>query len=105
MNTPDLYAAWLAAGNRLQPIVGWIVGHWWLLPTLAAVAFAAWSIRRSLRDASRRVDDILTDRAEPAEPGRDVRLYLDCVAIYDDCDELDRLRAVVDQHRKENPQP
>ena len=99
----DLYAAWLTAGNRLQPVVGWAVAHWWLIPTLTAVAFAAWAIRPCLRDASRHVDDILADRPEAPQPGRDVRLYLDCVAIYDDCNELDRLREAIDQHRKENP--
>lgn len=41
-------------------------------------------------------------RPEPGQPGRDVGLYLDCVAVYGDCDDLDRLRAI-DQHRKETP--
>jgi hypothetical protein len=26
--TPDLYGAWLTAGNNLQPYIGWAVGHW-----------------------------------------------------------------------------
>ena len=103
MTTPDLYGAWLTAGNNLQGVGAWIVAHWWLIPVLAAAAFAAWAVTPCLRDASRKVDDILADRPEPAEPGRDVRLYLDCVAIYDDCDELDRLRDAINQYRKENP--
>jgi hypothetical protein len=99
----DLYAAWLTAGDRLQPVGAWIVGNWpWLAPVAAAAVFAAWAIRRCLRDASDRVTAILADlddRPELPQPGNDVGLYLDCVAIYDDCADLDRLRDAIDQHR------
>lgn len=60
--TPDLYGAWLTAGDRLQPIGAWLAGNWgWLVPAVAAAAFAAWTIRRSLRQASKKVDRILAD--------------------------------------------
>ena len=61
MNTPDLYGAWLTAGDNLQPIVGWIGAHWWLIPVLAAAAFAAWAIGRELRDANRKIDAALAE--------------------------------------------
>ena len=100
----DVYAAWLTAGNNLQPIGAWIGGHWTGLVALAVAAAALWVVWWSIHDDTRRADR-REDRPEPGQPGSNVGLYLDCVAIYDDCDELDRLRAVVDQHRKENPQP
>lgn len=102
---PDLYGAWLTAGD-------WAATHWPYLATAAAVAATAWAVTRFIR---RGCDDYRTcnDRAaadrivaveprpEPAAPGKDDGLYLDCVAIYGDCEELDRLRHAIDQHRKE----
>lgn len=103
--TPDLYGAWLTAGD-------WAATHWPHLTAAAAVAAAAWAVTRFIR---RGHDDYRTsnDRAaaqcivdtqarpEPATPGNNTGLYLDCVAIYGDCEELDRLRHAIDQHRKE----
>lgn len=49
--SPDLYAAWLTAGNNLQPYGDWLAHNW---PNLAAAlglgAFGGWCIRRALRD-------------------------------------------------------
>lgn len=83
------------------------------LIVLAALAAATWTARglwRTLRaDDYRTRNDrrqaawmaVCEGRPEPAEPGTDIGLYLDCVAIYSDCDDLDRLRDAIDQHRKE----
>lgn len=81
--TPDLYGAWLTAGNRLQPVGAWLASNWgWLVSAVAAAAFAAWTIRRSLRQASRTVDQIL---AEPptreTTPGSDEDDLLTCLQI------------------------
>jgi hypothetical protein len=93
---PDLYGAWLTAGNNLQPVGAWIGANWiWLAAAALAAGFAWWALRRELRAANDQVTAILTN-----QPGTDVGLYLDCVAAYDDCDELDRLRDAIDQHRK-----
>jgi hypothetical protein len=101
---PDLYAAWLTAGNNLQPVGDWIGRNWiWLAAAVVAAGFAWWALRRELRAASEHVTAILTDQPEQQLPGIDAGLYLDCVAIYGDCDELDRLRDAIDQHRKEKP--
>lgn len=75
----------------------------------------AWQARRAFR--AWRHDDYRTrndrrqawlttsgsERPEPAAPGTDSALYLNCIAIYGDCQELDRLRDAIDQHRKEQP--
>lgn len=102
---PDLYGAWLTAGNNLQPVGAWIGGNWaWLGAAVVAAGFAWWALRRELRAAGDQVGAILADQPEPPEqqqPGTDTGLYLDCVAIYGDCDELDRLRDAIDQHRKD----
>lgn len=83
------------------------------LIVLAALVGATWTARglwRTLRaDDYRSSNDrkqaawmaVCGPRPEPAEPGVDVGLYLDCVAIYSDCDDLDRLRDTINQHRKE----
>lgn len=77
----DLYAAWLTAGNNLQPIGEWLAGGGaWLVPAIVAAVFAAWAIRQSLRDASKRVDAILAD-----QPGTDDQLLEQC---WDICPEL-----------------
>ena len=63
---PDLYAAWLTAGNNLQPVGEWIARNWWWIATTIAALFAAWAIRRALRDASRQIDAIHADFTQPA---------------------------------------
>ena len=88
----------------------WLADNW---PALAAFALAAavllvvcWALRgddyrtHNDRTAARRA--VCGPRPEPGQPGTDFGLYLDCVAVYGDCDDLDRLRAI-DQHRKEKP--
>jgi len=102
---PDLYGAWLTASNNLQPYGAWIARNW---PSLAAAVvlavFAAWCIKRAYRglsDANDRVTAILADQPELPQAGTDVGLYLDCVAVYGDCEDLDRLRDVINQHREE----
>lgn len=107
--TPDLYAAWLTAGNNLQPVGEWIGGSWTGLVALAVAAAALWVVWWSIHDDTRRADrnDRIAarraarfeERPEPAEPGSDIGLYLDCIAVFDDCEELDRLRDAIDQHR------
>jgi len=58
---PDLYGAWLTAGNGLQPVGAWIARN---LPNLAVAAvlavFAALTIR-ALRHATQRIDTALAD--------------------------------------------
>ncbi|MER8004815.1 hypothetical protein [Streptomyces sp. NPDC094149] len=45
--TPDLYAAWLAAGNNLQPYGAWIAAHWiWLVVAASATATIALQLRQ-----------------------------------------------------------
>ncbi len=46
MNTPDLYAAWLTAGDRLQPIGGWLANNWPNLAIAVSLAVVAWRILR-----------------------------------------------------------
>lgn len=47
MNTPDLYGAWLTAGNNLQPYIGWAVAHWiWLVVAASATATIALQLRQ-----------------------------------------------------------
>jgi hypothetical protein len=82
----DLYGAWLTAGNNLQPVGDWLIGHWiWLVAAVVAAGVAWWALRR----AGRQVDQILRD--ESTEPD------------YHEAG-LQRLRDAIDQHRKENPQ-
>jgi cbb3-type cytochrome oxidase subunit 3 len=100
---PDLYAAWLAAGNNLQPVGAWLGRNWaWLGAAVVAAGVAWWALRRELRAAGDQVATILADQPQQ-QPSTDAGLYLDCVAAYGDCDELDRLRDAIDQHRKEKP--
>ena len=57
----DVYAAWLTAGDRLQPVGAWIARNWWWIAAAVAGVFAAWAIRRALRQASQQVDAIHAD--------------------------------------------
>lgn len=60
--TPDLYGTWLTAGNNLQLIGDWLAAHWpGLTASAAALTFAAWAIRRALRDANQHVNTILAN--------------------------------------------
>jgi hypothetical protein len=84
---PDLYGAWLTASNNLQPVGAWLGRNWiGLGAAVVAAGFAWWALRRELRGASERVTVIL---ANQRQPGTDAGLYLDCVAIYGDCEDLD----------------
>ena len=50
----DLHAAWLTAGDNLQPIGHWLASNWPNLTIAAALAaFAWWSIRRGLHNPAR----------------------------------------------------
>ena len=102
----DLYAAWLTAGNNLQPVVDWTVGHWTGLVALAVAAAALWVVWWSIHDDTRRADrnDRIAaqqaarfeerpepaERPEPGEPGHDQQLLEQC---WDICPE----------YRKETP--
>lgn len=46
MNTPDLYAAWLTAGNNLQPVGTWIAHNWINLAIAISLAVTGWRIIR-----------------------------------------------------------
>lgn len=101
--SPEVRHAWLTAGD-------WVVANW---PNLAIAAgllvFAAWAIRRSiqaLRGADRIVADAILRTDPPAidtQPGTDSDLLLDAALAYYGPAGLDRLRAVINQHRKEKP--
>ncbi|MET9909754.1 hypothetical protein ABZZ74_23615 [Streptomyces sp. NPDC006476] len=63
--SPDVYAAFLTAGDRLQSYGAWIVRNW---PNLAAAivlaVFATWCIRRAchgLGNANQRIDAALAE--------------------------------------------
>lgn len=48
--TPDLYAAWLTAGDRLQPYGAWLATHWiWLVVAASAIATAVSTAHCHLR--------------------------------------------------------
>ena len=90
--TPDLHAAWLTAGNNLQPIGDWLTAHWVPLAILAALLVAAaWAIRKHIRggiDYRTRNDRTAAhritrteDRPEPGQPGHDNQLLRQCNQI------------------------
>lgn len=57
--TADLYAAWLTAGNNLQPIGAWLGGHWiWLVASASAAATAWWAVRRWIRHCPAAADNV-----------------------------------------------
>lgn len=88
---------------------------------VAAIILAIWGctycIHRGIAawrqpDYRTRNDRVAADRISRTQPtpeiqapGTDTSLYLDCIAIYGDCQDLDRLRNAINQHRKEKPQP
>jgi len=98
--TPDLYDAWHTAGD-------WVLTYWpWLAAAggvLAAVVAVACAVSGDYRSHNDRRAAWLTvcqaPRPEPAQPGTDPDLLLDCIAAYGNCDELNRL---LDDIRKEN---
>ncbi|MFJ4932363.1 hypothetical protein ACIP8U_00630 [Streptomyces pseudovenezuelae] len=100
--SPDVYAAFRTAG-------AWLAGHWTglgaagLAVTVLTVLVWAWWPRDDYRSRNDRRQAAWATarepRPEPAEPGTDIGLYPDCVAIYSDCEELDRLRDAINQHR------
>lgn len=117
---PDLYGAYRTADGHLGRLVDWYVlqiDAWGLAVVLAvqlAGLIALLCLVGSIGHLVGRMRDRCTarrDRAaawrqlctepptEQRQPGTDTGLYLDCVAIYDDCEELDRLRDAIDQHR------
>jgi len=77
---------------------------------VAGLAFTAWQIRRGEHADRNRRDRAMAHRytrfnptPERQQPGTDPALLLDCIAVYGDCDELNRLRNTLNQHRKEKP--
>lgn len=76
--------------------------------TLGAIA-CSWKIPRAWRgdDYQTRNDQAAAWRqlcgdppAEQQQPGTDHQLYLDCIAVYGDCDELQRLRDAINETRE-----
>jgi hypothetical protein len=105
--SPDVYGAWLTAGNNLQPAGAWLADWWPFLTGTAVLAVIGWAFLPTRSDYRSRNDISAAarvtgfqERPEPGQPGSNVGLYLDCVAIYSDCEELDRLRDAINQHRK-----
>lgn len=107
--TPDLYGAWLTAGDRLQPVGDWLAGNWPWLVVAASLIFTAWVWLDAVSDNCRtRTDRAAAGRVtrseprpEPGQPGTDSGLLLDCIAIYGDHAGLQRLRDAIDQTRRE----
>ncbi|WP_406418327.1 hypothetical protein [Streptomyces sp. NBC_01614] len=109
---PDLYDAWLTAGNTLQPAGDWLVANWvGLTGLIAGAVLAVWAIRRHIssgHDAHRTRDDRVMARRyaryrptlEQQQPGSDHQLYLDCIAVYGEHPGIDRL---LNDIRKEKP--
>lgn len=100
MTTVDVYDAWLTAGD-------WVLTYWpWLGATgviLAAAVTAVWAVGRddyrSHNDRTQALMRAHLERPEPAAPGVDDDLLLDCRAAYGNCDEL---TALVNDIWKEN---
>lgn len=92
-------------------IGGWLAEHAAQIAIIAAVGgIACWNIRRLFRDDYRHGEDPQQDawlaicddqRPEPARPGTDDLLFLDCIAVYGDCDDLNRLRQAIRDHAGE----
>ena len=106
---PDLYGAWLTAGDRLQPVGAWLAsgGAWLPIFTVAAVIiWRIWRVRprddyrsRNDRIAARRITRV-EPRPEPGKPGHDDGLLLDAyLARYGDAG-FQKLRDAIEQTRK-----
>jgi hypothetical protein len=92
--TPNLYDAWITAGNTLQPVGDWVATYWPALTTASALTFALWALPRYIRGSR---DDYRTrndhaaaqritrteDRPEPGTPGNDEQLLQQCHQILD----------------------
>ncbi|MET8081854.1 hypothetical protein [Streptomyces sp. NPDC005303] len=87
---PDLYSAWLAAGDRLQPVGAWLAGDGAWVPIAAVAAVIVWRTWRIRpRDDYRSRNDrrqaawlaFCEDRPEPAEPGSNDDDLLTCLHI------------------------
>ena len=99
MSNPDVYAAWLTAGNNLQPVGDWLGAHWLGLAMLTCgLTLVAWSVRNFIRashdDQRTRNDRAMAqritrtqNRPEPPAPGHDNQLLRQCHNI---CPELAR---------------
>jgi hypothetical protein len=105
--TADVYGAWLAAGDRLQPAAEWIA-DWWPNLAIAALAIAviAWACRPPRNDYRNRNDRVQAQhitraepRPEPAAPGNDNGLLLDAYLTYHGTAGPARLRDAINQHR------
>lgn len=90
MTTADLYAAWITAGDHLQPVGAWISERWpyIAIPAIAATTLA-WILRRSRGDRRARNDRRAAlmhahlQRPEPPRPGTnndDLRTCLNILA-------------------------
>lgn len=111
---PDLYDAWLTAGNNLQPLGDWLAANWGWITIPAAFAFACWSIPRYIlggTDQRTRNDRVMARRyaayrptPEQQQPGHDHQLYLDCIAVYGEHPDTNQLLDDT-KPRKEKPQP
>jgi hypothetical protein len=102
---PDLYGAWLTAGNNLQPVGAWLGRNWiWLGAAVMAAGIAWWALRRELRAAGDQVTAILAEPAtQNTDWGTDDELLLDAYLTYYGNGGLQKLRDAIDQHRKEKP--
>lgn len=99
----DLYAAWLTAGNNLQPIGAWLGGNWiWLVAAVTAAATAWWAVRRWIRSDRRQAAydreaawhiQCYNPPAIQTRPGSDSSDLLTCLNIL----------GATEQTRKEKP--
>ncbi|MFL6096125.1 MAG: hypothetical protein ACJ71Y_11805 [Blastococcus sp.] len=85
----DLYAAWLTAGDRLQPVGAWLAGDGAWVPIFAVAAVIIWRIwrirprddyrTRNDRTAARRATS--GPRPEPGVPGTNEADLQTCLQI------------------------
>lgn len=119
--TPEQVDGYRTAGDRLGAVADWYInviatyGVWTVLAVQVAAVLAvycvAWVLidrgeqrRRTRRDRTRAWRQLCDDPpAEQQQPGSDSGLLLDCIAVFGDCEELDRLRAAINDARKEKP--
>jgi hypothetical protein len=98
---PDLYAAWLTAGNNLQPAGAWLADWWPLLTAAAVLTVIGWAWRPTRGDDYRSRNDQraavritgLGEQPEPGQPGSnedDLRTCLHILAATDNARKEDR---------------
>ena len=90
--SPDLYAAWLTAGDSLQSVGAWLAGDGAWVPIFAVAAavllVVCWALRgddyrtHNDRTAARRA--VCGPRPEPGVPGSDDDLLAACRQICPD---------------------